>query len=607
MIYKYRQSGKVFYYLIVALAGLAIGFYASVLFSNKADNSESNSETVQEEVWICSMHPQIRQPEPGKCPICFMDLIKEDSSIGETMPGEIEFSENAIKLMELQTAKVERKSVFSEVRLTGRVTFDETTIKHVTSWTAGRLERLFVDFTGTRVILGDHMVKIYSPELINAQAEFLQAKASYDTINDDDGDLVKHSVQATFKAGREKLKLLGLTEAQIKSIEESGKPEDFVTINAPSSGIVIEKHLNEGAYVKTGTEIYTIADMSVLWVMLDAYEPDLQWLRYGQQVEFNTEAYPGEMFNGVVSFISPVVDERTRSIKVRVNVDNRDRRLKPDMFVRATIKSQVVAEGEVMVPEMAGKWICPMHPSVVKESKDICDICQMDLVTTEFLGYFKPEAGKELPLVIPVSAPLITGKRAIVYIKVPGKMKPTFAGKEVVLGPRAGGFYLVVSGLDEGDEVVTNGNFKIDSALQIQADYSMMNPREPDENAILNAKGIQTLCPVMGNPINKEIFVEYKGKKVYFCCDGCDDMFLEDPAKYIDKLPQFKVGKVDDNDEIEQTLCPVMGNPINKDIFVEYKGRKVYFCCDGCDDMFLENPEKYLDKLPQFKDVNKVK
>ena len=602
MIYRYKQSGKAISYIIIVIIGIIIG-YSSSIFLRKGDgHSVPLSENVEkEEVWICSMHPQIRQPEFGQCPICFMDLIKEDDNSGDADPGEIVFSDNALKLMELRTAKVERKTVETEVRLAGRVSIDETKLKHITAWTTGRLERLFVDFTGTQVIAGDHMVKIYSPELINAQAEFLQTKASFDTLNADDSDMVRQSVKATYEAGREKLRLLGLKESQIRAIEANGKTEDYITINAPIGGVVIEKHISEGAYVKTGTEIYTIADLTSLWIMLDAYESDMPWIRYGQQVEFTTESYPAKNFTGTVSFISPTVDAKTRSIKVRVNVDNSDKQLKPDMFVRAVVRSQAASFGQVMVPEMAGKWICPMHPSVVKINKDICDICQMDLVTTESLGYFKPEAGKELPLVVPASAPLITGKRAVVYVRVPGKDRPTFAGKEVSLGPRAGDYYLIEDGLQEGDEVVINGNFKIDSALQIQADYSMMNPPEPDENKILNAKGIQTHCPVMGNPINKDIFIEYEGKKVYFCCNGCDDMFLKEPGRYFDKLPQFKVGVLEDNqDEIGQTLCPVMGNPIDKEIFIEYQGRKIYFCCPGCDDMFLANPEKYLDKLPQF-------
>ena len=190
-----------------------------------------------------------------------------------------------------------------------------------------------------------------------------------------------------------------------------------------------------------------------------------------------------------------------------------------------------------MDAKLAGKWICSMHPDIVKDAPGICDICQMDLVTTESVGFVKLEKS-EPPLIIPTSAPLITGKRAVIYVQLPDTEKPTYEGREITLGPRAGDYYIVKSGLAEGELVVTNGNFKIDSALQLQAKPSMMN-MPADHKHKISAPGEQTVCPVMGGAINKKIFVEYKGKKVYFCCPGCEDIFLKDPEKYMDKLPQF--------------------------------------------------------------------
>jgi Cu(I)/Ag(I) efflux system membrane fusion protein len=220
---------------------------------------------------------------------------------------------------------------------------------------------------------------------------------------------------------------------------------------------------------------------------------------------------------------------------VRLNVSNPEEKLKPEMFVRAIVRSKIALGGKVMAADMAGKWICPMHPSVVKDDAGKCDICQMDLVTTESLGLVKAKLPDQAPLVIPATAALITGKRAIVYVQKPNTEKPTFEGREVVLGPRAGDYYLVKEGLTEGEVVVSKGNFKIDSALQIQAKPSMMNPQAQDSKV-----GEQKLCPVMGGKINKEQFTVYKGKKVYFCCPGCEPEFLKNPEKYIDKLPQFK-------------------------------------------------------------------
>jgi Cu(I)/Ag(I) efflux system membrane fusion protein len=462
--------------IIIILIAFFLGFLVrGWRVSPQLNNEHIHATQDEQQIWTCSMHPQIRQPKPGKCPICFMDLVLVDSS-GKVGPKEISFSQDALKLMEIQTTTVERKFVEAQIRMVGKADFDETRLKHITAWVPGRIDRLYVDFTGTQVIKGDHMVYLYSPELISTQAEFLQATKSVQNIKPDSSELIKRSIRATLEAASEKLRLSGLTEQQIEKIEETGQATDHITIYAQIGGIVIDKHVTEGTYVQTGTKIYTIADLSQLWVQLDAYESDMMWIRYGQEVEFTTVACPGEVFKGRISFISPTVNPKTRTIKVRVNVGNPEGKLKPEMFVRAVVRSNIAAGGRVMDTDMAGKWICPMHPSIVKNDAGECDICQMDLVTTESLGYVKADLPSQAPLVIPATAPLITGKRSVVYVKKPNAEKPTFQGREIVLGPRAGDYYLVKEGLVEGEIVVTNGNFKIDSALQIQAKPSMMNP-----------------------------------------------------------------------------------------------------------------------------------
>jgi Cu(I)/Ag(I) efflux system membrane fusion protein len=424
--------------------------------------------------WTCSMHPHIRLPKPGICPLCPMDLIPLTAQEAVVGDRQITFSQEALKLMEVQTTPVERKFVEAEIRMVGKVDYDETRVKNITAWVPGRIDRLYVDFTGITVNKGDHMVDLYSPELISAQAELLQALKAAGSIKSNTSDLMKRTALATLEAARDKLQLLGLTRAQIDKIESAGEPVTHITIYSPMGGIVIHKHATEGMYVNTGTPVYTLADLSRLWVMLDAYESDLPWIRYGQEVEFSTEAYPGEIFKGKISFRDPILNAKTRTVKVRLNVDNPDGKLKPGMFVRSVLRAKVAQGGAAMEPELAGKWICPMHPSIVKEQPDKCDICEMDLVTTESL-FATANEPNEPPMVIPATAPLITGKRAVVYVRVPNMDKPTFEGRQVVLGPRAADYYLVKEGLTEGEIVVTNGNFKIDSALQIQAKPSMMS------------------------------------------------------------------------------------------------------------------------------------
>ena len=478
---KLLKPGLIAGVIVLVIAAFLSGYFLRSFSQTPpeptaAAEHEHSGEQAASQVWTCSMHPRIRQPKPGKCPLCFMDLIPVSSAAGELGQRQISFSEAAIKLMEIETSVVERKLVTAQIRMVGKIDYDETRVKNISAWVPGRIDRLYVDFTGITVSKGDHMVELYSPELISAQAELLQAARAADSISPEASDLVKRATLATLAAAREKLRLLGLTAEQIEKIESSGKAVTHITIYSPMGGIVIHKNAAEGMYVDTGTPIYTVADLSRLWVKLDAYESDLPWIRYGQEVEFTTEAYPGEVFAGVISFIDPVLNEKTRTVKVRVNVDNHEGKLKPEMFVRAVARSRVAAGGRVMEAAMAGKWVCPMHPDVVRGQGGSCDICGMNLVTAESLGYVKVETPSQAPLIIPASTPLITGARAVVYVKVLQTEKPTFEGREVVLGPRAGDYYLVKSGLTEGEIVVTNGNFKIDSAMQIEAKPSMMSP-----------------------------------------------------------------------------------------------------------------------------------
>lgn len=426
-------------------------------------------------LWTCVMHLQIRQPRPGKCPLCGMDLVPvaDLAKKQATSLRQITISPSSKALMSIQTAPVERRFVTAEIRMVGKVDYDETRVGYIAAWVPGRLDRLFVDYTGVEIKKGDHMVEMYSPELYAAQEELIMAAAnSRRTTRDSTTAGV-----SLLGSAREKLRLWGMTAEQIQEIEQQDHPSDHVTIYAPMGGIVIHKNAQEGDYVKVGERIYTVADLSSVWVQLDAYESDLPWLHYGQRVTFSTEAYPGETFEGRLVFIDRVLNPKTRTAKVRVNVPNPDLKLKPEMFVRGVVQAQVATEGRVMDPELAGKWISPMHPEIIRDEPGKCPICGMPLVPVEEYGYVPADAGAMTkPLVIPVSAALITGTRAIVYVQLPDTEQPTYEGREIVLGPRAGDFYIVRNGLEEGEVVVTNGNFKIDSALQIQAKPSTMTP-----------------------------------------------------------------------------------------------------------------------------------
>ena len=468
--------------ILSIFAAFGIGIIAGNLLRNNGGSQSQTSfkgeiETNKTSKFTCSMHPQIQLPDKkAKCPICGMSLIpvSKSSASNNLGPREIKLSEKAQKLAEIETAVVEKKYATTEIRMSGKIEYDETKIAYITARIPGRLERLFVDYTGIKVKKGDHLVQIYSPELYTAQEEFIQAIATSKNLTNSSNEFIKKQALQNIKSAREKLSLLGLSETQVAEIEKNKSASERVTLKSPIEGVTVEKKAVDGMYVKTGSQIYKIVDLSTVWVKLDAYESDLPWIRYGQQVEFHTEAYPGETFKGKIAFIDPVINSETRTVKIRVNLPNPNEKLKPDMFVRAVVKSHIAKGGKVMEPELQGKWISPMHPEIVKDKPGPCDICGMDLVRAESMGYVSTNGDKvQKPLVIPITAPLITGKRAVVYVeKSPG----IYQGRDVTLGSRASNYYIVEKGLKEGEKVVINGNFKIDSAIQILGKPSMMNP-----------------------------------------------------------------------------------------------------------------------------------
>jgi len=425
--------------------------------------SAATTATEEPTRWTCSMHPQIQQREPGKCPICGMDLIplQQDSGADEG-PRVIRMSKAARALADIQTTQVIRDYPTAAIRLVGKLDYDETREKSLTARFPARIDELYVNFTGIQVKQGEHLAKVYSPELLTAQQELL---TSYRADPNS-------SITA---AARAKLQLWDLLPEQIAAIIESDTAKDHFVLKAPIGGVVADKHVKEGDYLKTGEPLFKIVDLSELWALLDAYESDLPWLRFGQEVTFTVESLPGETFRGQVAFIEPEVDRQTRTIPIRVNVLNNDRRLKPGMFVRGIVAARLAEDGHVYAPDFKGKWISPMHPEVVKDAPGQCDVCGMNLVPAAELGYVDDEPLAP-PLIVPTSAVLRTGKRAVVYVENPNSEQPTYTGREIVLGPRAGAYFIVASGLTAGERVVTNGAFKIDSALQIQAQPSMMHP-----------------------------------------------------------------------------------------------------------------------------------
>lgn len=466
-------------------------------------------------MYACPMLCVPPSPAPGDCPVCGMELKPIEGGAEGNAPR-IAMSERSRKLARVQEAEVERKSVSAEIRMVGKIVFDESRLANVTARVGGRIDRLYADFTGMRVEEGDHLVYLYSPDLLSAQEELVQG--------------LRLGNSSLINAAREKLRLLGITPEQVAAIEKRGSANDHMTIYSPISGIVVGKNVVEGSYVKTGSPMYTIADLSHLWVKLDAYESDIALIRYGQEVAVTAESHPGRVFKGTVAFIDPVLDEKTRTVGIRVNVANTDGALKPGMFVRATVSAQINALGNPIGMDLSGKWICPMHPEDMHDDSGTCTICEMPLKKAEDTDYASGPSPRTKPLVIPATAPLITGKRAVVYIATANEGE--YEGREVTLGRKAGDYYVVLDGLNEGDRVVVNGNFRIDSALQIMGRPSMMNASPAG-----NMQGTpQAKCPVMGGNINRDVYVDHEGYRIYFCCPGCDGKFRKDPDVYIQQM-----------------------------------------------------------------------
>ena len=477
-IWKHIAAGVAVVMIVAALIiGYRIGRPAPEPASEMAAEAHDHGEdTGQPQMYTCSMHPSVRLLDPkAKCPICFMDLIPVAADEGEGNELRVTMSEAAAALSRIETAPVARFFPTAEVRLFGKLTYDETSVARLTAYFPGRIERLFVNYIGVPVGRGDHMAEIYSPELLAAFEELRQASRASDTSSGM-SDLVRTATRDTLTATREKLRLFGLTPEQIGAVEDGSFNADRLAIYAPMGGVVTHLAVREGDYVQTGAPIATVANLSRLWLDMEAYESQLSLLRWGQAVTFKVEAHPGEVFEGRISFIEPMVDERTRTAAVRVAVDNPDRRLKPGMFASAVVRTRVARTGAIVNDELAGRWISPMHPTIVKDGPGQCDICGMDLVTAESLGVVGDPSSVEEPLVIPRSAVLFTGTRSVVYIEVPDTERPTYEGRSVVLGPRAGDFYIVREGLTRGERVVVNGAFRIDSAMQIAAKPSMMTP-----------------------------------------------------------------------------------------------------------------------------------
>jgi Cu(I)/Ag(I) efflux system membrane fusion protein len=336
---------KYIIYIGILLGGLLLGW---LIFGTplSGDSEHSHNELSENgQIWTCSMHPQIRMNEAGDCPICGMDLIPLKDSQPDENPMSIKMSPTAMQLANVQTAIVSKGSALKEVKLNGKVQPDERQVSTQTSHIAGRIEQLKINYTGEQVSRGQVLAYVYSPELISAQKELFEAQKLIELQ------------PALFNSAKEKLRNWKLSASTINTIIETGKIIENFPIRADISGVVTDKLVNVGDYLNQGEPIYKISNLNKLWILFDLYESDLGFVRIGDNVSYSLNAIAGKTFNGRIAFIDPIVDPKTRTAKARVEVNNSNNKLKPEMLVNGTIKSVISAkENTMVVPKTAVMW-----------------------------------------------------------------------------------------------------------------------------------------------------------------------------------------------------------------------------------------------------------
>jgi membrane fusion protein, copper/silver efflux system len=466
-------------YALLILGGIFLGWIFFHTSHKVEDKKNVTSAKTKSTIWTCSMHPQIQMDHPGKCPICGMDLIPLNQSSVVVDPAAIHLSKESAQLANVQTSVVSSQNPEMEVRLYGKIQADERLLQSQVAHIPGRIERLMVSFTGESVRKGQTLALIYSPELITAQQELLEAAKT------------KQSQPEIYDAAKERLHQWKLTDNQIASIESSRKIRNNFEIVANTSGVVTARRVNNGDYVAQGAVLYDIANLSRVWVMFDAYESDLPFLKKGDKVSYTVQALPGKTFTGSIVFIDPVIDATNRISKVRLELANPSGKLKPEMFV-------------------TGKVVANLNEYRNK-------------------------------LVIPRSAVLWTGKRSVVYVKQTGTDEFIFKIRSIELGPMLGNSYVVLSGLSEGEEIVTQGAFSVDAAAQLEGKPSMMNSEEEKsstnhkhgemEGMDMAAMGSQPSRQAQASTGNTAM-VQHVTFRVYGNCEMCKER-IEAAAKSV--------------------------------------------------------------------------
>jgi Cu(I)/Ag(I) efflux system membrane fusion protein len=336
--------------------------------------------------------------------------------------GTVQISPFKQQLIGVRTAPVTRRVLEKDIRTVGIVRADESRIRKVHTKFPGWVDQLFVSYTGEPVRAGDPILSIYSPDLVSTQTEYLLARRGDQQLHESPFPQAAGGAKALLDAARRRLLLWDITPQQIRELEETGKPRTALTLHSPVSGFVTAKNVYQGLYVTPDTELYTVTDLSRIWMLLDIYEYEMSYVRLGMPVTLRLRSQPGESIAGTITYIYPYLDNQTRTNKVRVEFDNPGLRFKPDMY----------ATGEI-------------HAALGER------------------------------LVVPKDAVLDSGTRQIVFVALGDGF---FAPREVRLGERGDDYAEVLEGVQEGEQVVVGANFMVDSESQLKAALSAMGGME---------------------------------------------------------------------------------------------------------------------------------
>ena len=415
--------------LVLGWAISRIPAVRNLLHPHPADNAASKGAEVSR--YFCPMHPFIESDHAGACPICNMTLVPKGAGSQMALPpgdamaalSKVAVNPTQRVMLKVATEKVGKRELAQGTVAMGKVSWDERKVATVSARIGGRIEKLYVDFTGTRVVRGQPLVDIYSPDLVATQREYLLALEGVARTQSDPNPDSREASKNLAAAARARLTLWGITDAQIAELEKSKEPRTAFPVIAPVSGIVRQRLVTTGQYVTEGASLYAIGQLASVWVQAQVYEFETGKVSLGAQAVVTTEAYPGREFRGSVSFVDPFFNPETRTVRVRIELSNPGEILKPDMFVRV---------------DLTGR--------------------------------------KGTVLAIPETAVLQTGERAVVWVETEPN---AFSPRTVKVGHRSDGYYEILDGLSEGESVVTSGGYLLDSESQLRAVSPVPAPSAP--------------------------------------------------------------------------------------------------------------------------------